>query len=472
VGAPPTSLIAISTTTATSDIAHGIYRSDRSAPKQKLVDQHLHPAFTVLIALVPAALGLWWGRDIVRHINDPTLPERLLAYRRRNGIVAGITSGVLAFTAIDRLGWSLPLLLFAKMAAAYPIRKTLHTETWSFGAYLSFFIRLLVALFGFWVLVSVMPFLAGRAGAADWIVAALLAIAAVAWNRSYPSLVRTLLRARPVQKPTLVSRFENLVKECGVGRVSLDQIDMRGGVLANAVALSSTNHPPVIITDTLVTRLDDDETIAILAHELAHIEHYNPRRLRTLNFITYTLIACGAVLAPLMRLAAPQALTVALLVWPVVLLVVMMFRVQHRQKHETASDLRAVALTGDSEALVRALTKLHVFARVPRRWETELERRSTHPSLARRIQAIRAASGTKPASLRESATFAAAGGAAAVTFHDDRLEWHEGSETTHTINYSQLMELRLHAHARGTLRLVAVDSQKRRWEMPIQRRSA
>ena len=170
-----------------------------------------------------------------------------------------------------------------------------------------------------------------------------------------------------------------------------------------------------------------------------------------------------------MRIAAPQAMTIALLLWPVVLLGVMMFRLQHRQQHETASDLRAVALTGDSEALVRALTKLHAFARVPRRWEMEVERRATHPSLARRIQAIRAAAGTSPASLGMSATFAAADGNAAVTFHDDRLEWHEGSETTHTINYGQLMELRLHARGLGTLRLVAVDSQKRRWEIPLKR---
>jgi Zn-dependent protease with chaperone function len=86
-------------------------------------------------------------------------------------------------------------------------------------------------------------------------------------------------------------------------------------------------------------------------------------------------------------------------IWPIVVLIAVAAMVRDRQKHETASDLRAVALTGNAEALVRGLVKLHAMARVPRRWDADLERHMSHPSLKRRIQDIRAAAGTPPAAL-------------------------------------------------------------------------
>ena len=50
-----------------------------------------------------------------------------------------------------------------------------------------------------------------------------------------------------------------------------------------------------------------------------------------------------------------------------ILLAALVWRARNRQRNETASDRRAVELTGDGEALVRALAKLYLFARIPRR---------------------------------------------------------------------------------------------------------
>src|SRR6185369_6571792 len=123
-----------------------------------------------------------------------------------------------------------------------------------------------------------------------------------------------------------------------------------------------------------------------------------------------------------------------------------MFRVQHRQKHETESDLRAAELTGDPEAVIRALTKIHAFARLPRRYDAEFERHTTHPSLARRIQAIRTAGGTALAAIDESAVFAGAQGDS-VTFHDRQLEWRDGGSSARTLEYGELVELRIRTRA-------------------------
>ena len=153
--------------------------------------------------------------------------------------------------------------------------------------------------------------------------------------------------------------------------------------------------------------------------------------------------------------------------WAVPLAVALGIRARDRQQHETASDLRAAALTGQPEALVRALAKLHFIARVPRRWDWEIERHATHPSLARRIQGIRAAAGTPAAMLGETAPFAASTGASSVTFHDDRLVWRESDASAHEIGYADLEELRVRPVRSGAAELIAVDRGGRMWEMPL-----
>ena len=171
-------------------------------------------------------------------------------------------------------------------------------------------------------------------------------------------------------------------------------VSMRGGVFANAVALPSSSGSSVLFTDTLLSRLSEDETIAICAHELAHLEHFDGARLRKANVASHLLIAAAAATAPLARvLSGSPGPGPFLWVWPCAVIVALFQVASHRQKNETASDLRAVALTGDAEALARALITLHTIARVPRRWAQERERQSTHPSLARRIRDIRASAG-------------------------------------------------------------------------------
>ena len=76
----------------------------------------------------------------------------------------------------------------------------------------------------------------------------------------------------------------------------------------------------VVVSSTLVERLDHEEVAAILAHELAHIEHFNPRRLRRLSFVSFALVAAAALLSPVVRVTLPEALTTMLILWPVVLM--------------------------------------------------------------------------------------------------------------------------------------------------------
>jgi Zn-dependent protease with chaperone function len=422
---------------------------------------------TALIALVPAALTLWWGRGLARLVDDPALPERLVAGRHRNRVVFVASLAVLLMTAWPHLLWTLPLLFAARMAAAYPLRKLLYGDTWSLAAYLSFFSRLAFVAYGFWMTVGALPLLVMVSGSRGWIVGVLLAAASLAWSRFYSAIFAAVMCATRVEDPAIRSRFAGLLDVAGLSAVGLQQIDLRGGVLANAVAVPSLTRPAVVVTDTLMQRLDRDEMAAILAHELAHIEHYNPRRLRRRQLATTMLILAGALMPLLLRVVAPAMITSALILWFVALATMLTIEAKQRQGNETASDLRAIALCGNPEALIRALTKLHAFARVPRRWDTDVERHATHPSLARRIQAIRAAAGTALAVLGERATFAAATGAASVTFDRDVLQWRESPTVSHSIGYGDLTMLRVDARTSGAPRLVAVDGANRRWQIAL-----
>jgi Zn-dependent protease with chaperone function len=418
--------------------------------------------------VLPAAVALWSGRQILALSDHSTVPERLLAIRTRNGFVTALCGGVLGVIAFRHLSWALALLLITRMGASYSFRKQLHLESWSFGAYFSFYTRLTTAVFGFWLLLAMTPWLVSKAEPFEWAVAGVFATVLLAWNEGHGVVFRTVLRARPVDDPEIVARFEEMRARCsGLPAVSLEQVDLRGGSLINALALPSIWRPAVLLSGALVDRMDRDETLAIIAHELAHLEYFNLRRLWWLNLQGFALIAVATVMAPIIRIAAPNASTATFVLWPVLLLGSVALRARHRRARETTNDLRAIALAGGADALIRALIKLHVLARLPRRWDSERERHASHPSLARRIQAIRDASGMAPASLGDAAVFQAADDSSSVTFCDERLVWREGALTEHAIDYRRLTMLRVDARRSRAAYLVAVDSGHRRWEMPL-----
>ena len=423
----------------------------------------------VLIALTPAAFRWREGRALLRLVpntDHAVLPERLAALNRRFSAVSAGCAALLFVGWSSWAIWSLPLMLLAQTAGGFPLRKWLYQETWSLAARLSFGARLWVAAFGFWILLIATPWLASRAGRFDWAAAAILGVVLVIWNRHAEVILRTLWRTQPITDPVMLERFEGLASACGVPMPRFEYVPMRGGVLANAVAVPSLRRSSVLFTDTLLARLTADESAAICAHEVAHLEYYNRERLRRRHAINNVLILGAAAAAPLVRLVSgwPEPGAIVFL-WACPVLVALVVRARNRQKNETVSDLRAVALTGNAEALASALATLHAIGRVPRRWDQQRERASTHPSLARRIRDIRAAAGIAPAPMAPSAGFRAIASADVVTFAETHLAWQERAGTMHLLDYAALVELRLHASATGAITLVAVERQGRRWVM-------
>ena len=221
-----------------------------------------------------------------------------MAHQRRNGMLLAAAFVASAMAEPRALPWTAPLLFSTVVAAGYPLRRAIYGETWSFTAYLSFFHRLTIGVFGVWIVLGVMPALAAMAGRFDWIVGAIAAGLVVAWDRHYSRVLRYLLRCRPLEEGPLLARCRQLATQCSQPGPLFLRADLHGGAVANALALPSLRGNAVLFTDTLLERLDEDEIVAICGHELAHFEYYDPARLRRISRATAALAVAGAHIDP------------------------------------------------------------------------------------------------------------------------------------------------------------------------------
>jgi Zn-dependent protease with chaperone function len=417
-----------------------------------------------LLALIPAVVRLPRTRSLLRHINDPALPERMTGSRKLMAFAFSVIGAAEVALSPRHLWWSIPVMIVTFALAGWPLRRALFAETWSFVAYLWFYVRLILAIYGFWIALMWSQAFTGLEGRRGWAITVAWCAVLLAWNTRYGHMIRFILRTKPVTSPSLVDRFANIIAKTTVTPPNVEYVDMRGGVLVNALALPGVKRPAVLFTSTLLERFDEDEIVAIFAHEVAHLEHYNPAYLRRRRWIGWLLIISTVAVTPLVKALAPGFEPYASW-WPLVVLLYIVVTSSKKQKHETESDLRAVALTGEPEIMIRALVKLHELMRLPRRLDPSVEVAASHPSLARRIQAIRNASGSASATLPEPIGFRHE--STSVTLHADRLVWTEGDVTAYTLAYSSLDELRIDADGNGVTRLVASDPAGRKWTIPL-----
>lgn len=424
-------------------------------------------ALLALLAIAPGVLVWWSGRQLSPRLDDPVLPERLAVSRRQHGIVFVVTLALMGTFAPWSLIWTVPLAVAAITAGGYPLRRGLYQETWTLAGCLWFVGRISVGLFAFWGLLAALPLLAQRAGTADWLVGAGLGGVLLVWNARYADILRFLVRARPLEAGDRAARFRELAARCSVGLPRFEVVPLGGGVIANAFALPSLRVPSVLFTETLLDRLEDDEAAAICAHELAHLEHFDQRRLRQLNAVTVLLVVIGASIAPVTRTLDLDTSPWLAPVWLGLFAIAPALRARDKQRQESVCDARAVTLIGDPDPLVRALTKLYVIARMPRRIDSQLERYATHPSLARRIRDIRSTVGAAPAALSAAARFQGKDGRTAVTFGETSLEWLDGESVTHLASYARLTELRLDARGERPPRLIVRAGAAPPWEMAL-----
>jgi Zn-dependent protease with chaperone function len=438
----------------------------------------MNPWLASLLALAPGGLAWWWGRRLLSAPADEALPERLFAHRRRVGTVAVLSALALVVGAGVHSAWTLPLLVLVLLRGSYPLRKAVLQETWGFGAYASHVVRFAAGGAGFFVLLAAAPALVGAFGPAS---AAALLLVLVAWAAASRPVLLFLARAVPLDRPELSPHLERVVAKSRSAAPGVYRAGPRGGRMVNAFALPGLSRGAVLLTDDLIELFSPEEVAAVFAHEIAHLEHFDRRRLwlRAVAMIVLAGLAVFAVPGAASR--APSFSGWITAGWALLVLVSAAAGVAAHRGHETQSDRRALELCGDPEALVRALSKLHTLAILPRRWSVQVERSSSHPSLARRIQAIRQAADTPLAGLSAPVVLAGVDAGRYVVLEAERVHCLEGAPPAlaaqpeplrlaatgvQSFAYGDLADLHL-AVGRGGVVLHARSVSGRKWRLQL-----
>jgi heat shock protein HtpX len=430
---------------------------------------------------IPAIVNWWSTRHLAE--GDPALPERHLALAQRtSSVTAACTMATVVLAGWHSL-WILPLQFLALASTRYRTRQKLFGETWPFNRYVLWRVRVFCAQMAFWLLTAMAPALVASAGdGARWWIAAAAVALIVAWYHWHARLILMVFGASRLERRDLDSLFHDVCASATVPPPTLWRAGAAGGMFANALALPSLNGSAVLFFDTLLERLSREEIAAILAHEIAHLEYYNRRRLSILYAAGITLILALFAGAAILGDLAPELTSWMPMISFIAVFGGLWLRARRMQPKETEADLRAVELCGNPEALVTGLTRLHVINHVPRRWSAHMEEHATHPSLARRIRAIRGQSNTSPApvSIERILIASPESGRCAVVDADRVAFLTYGGAMSEPIStildrahraevlaYSELSELRLAATHSGALTLTAVDRHARRWSLPI-----
>jgi Zn-dependent protease with chaperone function len=436
------------------------------------------------VALVPACVSWWSGRRLRHRLDDATFPERLQAHRRTVLITSFVAGGVaVGMTPAGGAPVTIAILLLALSASAYPLRKAIYGETWSYAGYVAWMTRFLLAFPAFWLAIAVTPLVILRIEHTVLRIAASLAAAAgfALWVRYFLRIAEWLLRPQPIADPDRLAAFGQILSRSTLSEARIEVIAPRGGAWTNAIALATAADRRVWLGQSLLERLAEDEANAVFAHEVAHLEQFTRGYLIWLRAIDWTAIAMATVGCAVASLLVPASATLWLQIgWGLTLLGLLALRGRGHQRRETQNDLRAAELCGDADAVVGGLVKLHAALRLPRRWAENVERNSTHPSLASRIRALReyAAAGL-PADLSEAQIFATPGGA--LVLDGSRLHGLEGlqdadgsveelfvrAEKVRSLAYSTVRELRVDAGVAGQARLVARETSGHQWSVPI-----
>jgi len=426
----------------------------------------------LVLVLLPGIAAWWTGRRLIPLRDDPALPERLMARRTRLAQAAGICWTAQLLLPGGAL-WILVPGLIALLTGSFAARRALFDETWGLGPYLAWVLHLGVASLGFWALLEAAPTIVEWAGGA-WLTMGAITAGLLAWSGWFAAIFHATIGAQPLERSDLRAACDAILARSRAKAPGLYRAGPRGGLWVSALALPSVHASAVVMSDTLLELFDRDEIAAIFAHEVAHLEHFHRRRCVYMLVAQWMIILIGAVAAPLAIHALDSPLRVWIpSLWFFVIWVALSMRLARHQAHEAESDRRAVELCGDAPALARALTKLHALARLPRRWPLEMERTASHPSLARRIQAIEAAAGIPSPPLASPVVAPGRVPGCFVVLGADRIEWLDGvppetpldpvairdaAASTRALRYGELISLRVvAAGGRGSLALVAIE---------------
>lgn len=201
-----------------------------------------------------------------------------------------------------------------------------------------------------------------------WIAAALLAVAGggfLLWAQ--PRLIAPLFNSfRPLPQGRLRTRLEAMIERCGAHAESMFIMNgSKRSALANAYFSGFGRAKRVVLFDTLLSSLNDDEIEAVLAHELGHDRAGHIRRhyavVGALLLAGVILLGAAGQAGILAALAIPDNaaawLAAGYLLWPLLAWPLRPWLAARLRRYEFEADAYAAA-HADARALSSALKKL------------------------------------------------------------------------------------------------------------------
>jgi Zn-dependent protease with chaperone function len=295
---------------------------------------------SLVVAAVPGVVAWWTGRRLLARRDDPALPERIVARANRLVQVTAASIVVLFFVS-PHTPWIVALPLLGLFAGGFPTHKVLHEDRRGVVGYLLASARWWLAVLGVWTLLAFTPAIIAAAGPARWLVAALLGATLVAWDLVYVDVLRRVLGARSLSRDDLAPRFAAVVSRARAVAPRVWRFGFPGGRVVNAFALPSRRCPTVLFGDQLLQLLEPDEVAAIFAHEVAHLEHFDRKRLVQARVTMWALIGLTVVVAPLLGQWVVALSGYIETAWVVAVGLGLLLLGAARQQHEAESDRRA-----------------------------------------------------------------------------------------------------------------------------------
>ena len=340
----------------------------------------MNDALVILAAPLTGVLLHFQNARMMRKIDDPAFNEKFWRYRVSIGRT--ITSSILF---LGLFGWrwmplTLPLFTLSVWLGMYPMNRRALVEERGLGEYLRACLRTAAGMMLFWIVLLFEPMIVGTAGTDNW---GWVLAAMIFWACIYRSQMLWALRAELLNDPALVPRLYAIVEKARVRPAAIYVIGSPKSHFINAFAFPDAKRPVVMLSRALLRHLDADETTAIFAHEIAHLEMFTATRKRAASWAFFVVITLGALLTVLVENAL-----IAEILWLFAISIGAWLRRARRRERETKCDLRAIELCGDPQSLIRALTKLHRIGRIPARWDRRYAKRATHPSLEQRVADI------------------------------------------------------------------------------------
>jgi STE24 endopeptidase len=247
------------------------------------------------------------------------------------------------------------------------------------------------------------------ADSAWWIgTAAVCYVAHLAWTVTAPLLLAAFGGLRPLRRPSLAVRLEALVRRSGAG---LAVREWRGGdetLQAHAALAGLGRTRQILLSDTLVDTLRDEEIEVVVAHEIGHHVHGDVWRAAAWRLVALPLTV-GASAWLLGQLGAPAgvwpfapvldaawATRPEALPWLPVLAAAML--ATHRilepiglalsRGRELRADAYAIRLTGGADAFVTSMRRLSQTNLVDDRPPRLAQLLSSHPPVRERVLAV------------------------------------------------------------------------------------